>query len=647
LKIKNTYSNILLLFVILLFQYHIIYTQEQPVEVVRSSEKVIIGGRLFYIHTVREGQTVYSISRAYGVTEQDIVNENSGILINLIKPGQAIKIPIIKKTEASITFQDKPDKNDFHFHKVRRGQTIYFLSRKYNVPVDIIYKFNPEVKSGIKARQIVKIPKRNTLDRLLTDPDFDEKFIFYRVNADDTLYNISKRYGVPLSEIINYNEDLRWGLKAGRIIKIPRPEMLYPDSLQLITDSFNIYLQKYIYPLTEYECDTISGLKDSIRVALLLPFFSRLLAEMHMYENDTSLIESEWYYKSIKRKVSSGANFIEFYEGALLALDSLRNTGLSVKLMVRDTERDTNTVKNIIAELESFHPDIIIGPVYTENVRLVADFAVKNRIYIVSPLSVRTELVENNPFLFQVIPSRKTELGIWADYISRHYDKNIILVHDRDSVTMKEIDYFREKLFSNFYADSTFKYIIYKEVRYNDSLGENILKALSEDRKNLVFIESTDEAYVIGAVNNLSQYQKEDYNIRLYGNPVWQTWRNIDMEYLHDLNLILHTPFYIDYKNKHTRNFIRKCRRIYNHEPYIINNKGYNYSFLGYDITFYFLTALKEYGRGFPRCIDYFDVDLLLSEYVFKRMNKMSGFENISVSFLYYNNDLTINKIKQ
>jgi len=84
------------------------------VEVRRSSEKVMIGGKLFYVHTVHEGQTVYSISRAYGVSEQDILNANSGILINMIKPGQAIKIPIIDETQPSDISQDRLNKSDFH-----------------------------------------------------------------------------------------------------------------------------------------------------------------------------------------------------------------------------------------------------------------------------------------------------------------------------------------------------------------------------------------------------------------------------------------------------------------------------------------------------------------------------------------------------
>ena len=635
-----------LFFLILFCSYHVAYTQEKTTEVVRSSEKVIISGRLYYIHTVRDGQTIYSISRAYGVTEQDIANENPGIILNLIEPGQPLKIPILNNTNKSDISKYDLTKNNFHYHKVKQGQSVYFLSKKYNVPVDIIYKFNPDAKSELRTGEIIKIPRKNSLKKMLEIPGFDEKFIYYKVNENDTLHSISKRYGVPISELINYNNELRWGLKAGKIIKIPKPGILSVDSAQLASDLYEAYLLKHIYPLSEVECDTIRQFKGSVKVAVLLPFFSKVFAEIQKNEIDTSLIIDEFLYHSNKLKISAGTNFIEFYEGALLAIDSLKNSGLSIDLIVRDTERDTNTVKKIISELDSLKPNLIIGPVFPENVELIADFAIQNRIFVISPLSARPELVEDNPLLFQVIPSKKTELEVLANYMSEYYDNNIVLVHNADSFGIKEIDYFREMLFSNFYSDSTFKYILYKEVRFNDTLSENILNALSENRKNLVFVASTDEAYVINAVNNLSRYQK-DYEIILIGYPDWQTWRNIDIEYLHNLQLSLYTPFYIDYNNKHTKRFINKSRTIYNYEPYIINNKGFNYSFLGYDIVMYFITALKEFGKDFPRCIDYFKIDLLLSDYTFKRINNKGGFENISIYFLNYNNDLTISKAEK
>jgi len=645
LKNRTIYSILFILGLIIIFQNYNAFPQEQTPQVVRSSEKVLINGRLYYIHTVQKGQTIYAISRAYGITEIEILNENPGITAESINPGNALRIPIKTYIQTLDDQEDELNKDDFHYHKVKRRQTLYFISKKYNVPIEIIYRYNNEIKTGLKIGQIIKIPKKDVLGRIMEPEEFEEKFIFYTVNENDTLYSISKKFGVPITEIINYNnQQLRWGLKKGYILKIPKPRVLYIDTLQAIIDSAALFLEKYTSPLSAYECDSIRGYRDSIKVALLLPFFSKEFVEIQKLEKDTSLIADEAYYEATKKKASFGASFIEFYEGVLLAVDSLKNSVNSIKIIVKDTERDTNTVKRIIRELEYFNPDIIIGPVFPENVKLVADFARQNQIVVISPLSPRRDLVENNPFIIQVIPSRKTELDVWADYISQYYDKNIILVHNSDSNEFKEMDYFRGKLFSNFYRDSTYKYIVYKEVRFNDTLSNNILHALSGDKENMVFISSTNEAYVMEAVNKLRRYQK-DYQIRVFGYPIWQTWSNIDIEYLHDLQLNIYVPFYIDYNDKHTKYFINKCRRIYNYEPHSVMAKGYNYCFLGYDIALYSLSALKGYGRYFPRCIEHFKINLLLSDYLFIRRDIKSGLENISISILNYNNDLTVNKI--
>ncbi len=650
MKRHPIYCVLFLLGLLSVIQDNAVFAQEQTTRVERSSEKVIINGRLYYIHTVQKGQTIYAISRAYGVNENDILNENPGIAPESISPGTALRIPIKTYIQSSDNKQDEQDKQDerdkdnFHYHKVKKGQTLYFISKKYNVPVDIIYTYNDQVKAGLKTGQILKIPKTDFLAEISETKVTEDKFIYYTVSENDTLYAISKRFGVPVNEIVNYNNQLRWGLKEGQILRIPKPGVLYVDTLKTTVDSVALLLEKYTSPLSAYECDSVRGLRDSIKVALLLPFFSKEFLEVQKLEKDTSLITNIAHYEASKKKVSIGASFVEFYEGVLLAVDSLKNSVKSIKIIVRDTERDTNTVKRIIRELEHFNRILLLALSFPENLKLVTDFGRQNQIIVVSPLSPRSDLVENNPFVIQVIPSRKTELDFWADYISQYYDKNIILVHNSDSNEFKEMDYFREKLFSNFYRDSTYKYIVYKEVRFNDTLSDNILHALSEDKENMVFISSTNEAYVMEAVNKLRRYQK-DYRIRVFGYPIWQTWNNIDIEYLHDLQLNIYVPFYVDYHDKHTKNFINKCRRIYNYEPYTVMAKGYNYCFLGYDIAMYSLSALKGYGRYFPRCIEHFKINLLLSDYVFIRRGIKSGLENISISILNYNNDLTVKKV--
>ena len=175
---RQTIYYILYIFgLIFIFQNYSAFPQEQTAPVVRSSEKVIINGKLFYIHNVKEGQTIYAISHAYGVTENDITDENPEISIESIKPGHALKIPIKTYIQESDDGDDEPDKNDFHYHKVRRGQTLFFISRKYNVPEGIIYRYNDKIKSGLKTGQIIKIPRKKTLQKIMQTRDWEKNSI--------------------------------------------------------------------------------------------------------------------------------------------------------------------------------------------------------------------------------------------------------------------------------------------------------------------------------------------------------------------------------------------------------------------------------------------------------------------------------------
>ena len=131
----------------------------------------------------------------------------------------------------------------------------------------------------------------------------------------------------------------------------------------------------------------INGKKD-FKVALLLPFFSSLKADEPVAEEGTITGEMPENPILVQQEII-GRSFIEFYEGFLLALDTLKSKGLVIKLYVYDTERDTLKVKKIIQQLYTVQPDLIIGPAYSDDVKLVGQFALNQGINLISPLSTR------------------------------------------------------------------------------------------------------------------------------------------------------------------------------------------------------------------------------------------------------------------
>jgi LysM repeat protein/ABC-type branched-subunit amino acid transport system substrate-binding protein len=600
--------------------------QVQPVEVKRSQEKTIINGRIYYIHTVLKGQTLYSISKAYEITQDEIIRENPGLDATTLKEGQAIRIPAGITRQAVVYPQNK---EDFYSHRVRRGQTVYSLARKYDVDEELIYRYNPWARQGVQPNQTLWIPRRKEM-RSMMGQDVNQPFFYYHTVRDqETLYSISLLYGVAVSDIVDNNDFLRQGLKAGQVLKIPKIETANPSGTNA-SDSATV---------DSVPCIPVENENVTYNVALLLPFFAQFNTEEMAVPADT-VAEEETYVPMQRQQGLRGRNFAEFYEGFMIALDSLKRTGLSVHLHVYDTERDTLKLKKIVKNLSLVQADLIIGPVYTEDVSIAARLARYQEINLISPLSTRPSLVSNNSRVFQVIPSRQAECENLAGYLTRFDKGNIVLIRGTDSVAMRDSWLFKKYLLQHMPVNSENQPLDFNDYKLNDSLITMLGKVLSTEEDNIVVVFSESEPDVSRLVSNLYRMSGL-YPIKLFGLPSWQAWKTIELNYFHSLQLHLISPFFVDYTNSGVKRFLNKCRTEYGYEPYEISPRGYNFCMLGYDLGFYFLTALKQYGKDFQQCIGKIDSDELLSPYRFVQ-NGEGGYINNGFNMIQYNQDYTI-----
>jgi LysM repeat protein len=587
--------------------------QFQPAPVVRSQEKTIVYGKIFYIHTVQKGQTLYSISKVYEVTQDDIKKANPDLDLVNLREGLALRIPDSKNTIAAAYPENR---EDFDAHVIKRKETIYSLSKKYKVSEDVIYYYNPWAKYGIKQDQTLWIPKNKELHDITPGARIDDQYYYYTTKEKDTLYSIAKIYGVEVADIMDANPELRNGLRQEQIIKIPKIRQV----TETVTEPALPDTTPCIPPQQPY----------TFEVALMLPLYATLTAE----ETDVD---------SVQRRGLRGRNFAEFYEGFLLAMDSLKKTGFSVNLHVYDTERDTMRTYKAIKEIASGEPDLIIGPVYPEDVNIAGRFASYRNIKLISPLSTRSALVERYPGIVQIVPSRQSESYALANFIRQYKQGRILLIRGSDSLSMQSSWRFKKYLTQNMPADESGKPLYIHEYRLNDSLFNNLNKILARDQQNLLVVFSDNEAEVIPLVTRLIQ-RTALYPVTLFGMPSWQSWTNVDLNFLHNLQLHIVSPFYTDFSNPQVRNYLWKSRTVYGYEPYEISPQGYNYSMLGFDIGLYFLSALRQYGKNFMPCAAENQGDQLLTRYRFIRDGN-GGYMNNNFSVIEYKTDFSVQKI--
>jgi ABC-type branched-subunit amino acid transport system substrate-binding protein len=374
-------------------------------------------------------------------------------------------------------------------------------------------------------------------------------------------------------------------------------------------------------------------------VALLLPFFSQMINEELGTPADT-IAEEGTYVPSQRQQGIRGRSFAEFYEGFLLAVDSMKNTGFSVNLHVFDTERDTMKTKRIVRDLSLIRPDLIIGPVYSEDVRIAGRLAKYNSINLVSPLSNRTSLVRQNARIIQVIPSKEAECRSLANYLGHLKKGHLFLLRGTDSVSMRGAWLFRKYLQENMPVDENNNPLVFHNHTLNDSLLTNLSKVLTQQDENIVIVFSESEPDVSRLMSKLYMMSSL-YPIKVFGMPSWQMWKTIELNYFHHLQLHLISPFFIDYSNVEVQQFLEKCRRKYGYEPYETSASGYNFCMLGYDLGYYFLSALRQYGKDFQPCMGSMETHLLLSPYRFAQEGQ-GGYINQGFNMIRYNPDFTI-----
>ncbi len=651
-------KRLLNIFVVLLVTFNA-FAQNDSIKIEISKNKVIIGGQHYYVHIIKQGETLFSLCNAYNVSQKQVAKENPEIFLGL-QPGQALKIPVVKEQSEEKSGGEKY----VLYHRVQPGQTLFSLSQMYNVPKEDIIAFNdPSVEYVIKVNQIIRIPKtRENKDVVNLTPSNDltedtirvpSKFIYHKVEQKETVFSLTREYNITKELLKEHNPFLIDGLKYGQVLKIPVVEEGFEATTVLLkqeeqlTDS--VFYEKrtiiaYSDSMNFTECQKLFSPKsEPYHVSLLLPFYLEKNDEEFFIDSS----EVDQLGKKIYEKVfyepfyvyPKSIAFVEFYEGLLLAIDSLKQRGLSINLHVYDTQNDTARIKEILSFPELEYSDLIIGPIYNHEVKLVSEFSKQHGIKMVSPLRDNLKLVDENPYLFQVYPSYESQINEFARFVSEFGDKNIILVHSGDSLGYRNVQMVKDKIFANLSIDTLINNIQFKEVVFEDSIYV-LEHALNEELENVFIVPSNEEAFVTNVVTKLNTLKAFGKKVRVIGLSRWQRFRNIDPEYYFNLELCIATSFFIDYQHQDVKKFVRKFRDVYHTEP---NQMAIH----AYDVGLYFLSAMLNYGENFEHCIYNYQVDLLQANYRFVKWYKNSGFENVNVDIVKYYEGFNIFRIDE
>lgn len=591
-----------------------------------SRDKVRIDGKAYYIHIVKSGETLYAISKAYGISQSEIATNNPDIYGG-IKVGQALKIPV-KSVE-----QDGNEK--YIYHIVRKKETLFGLSRQYGVSINEIVKLNPEVKEGLQQSQVVLIPKFKDIPQN-DQPAVDSlSFVVHEVQPKEGLFAISRRYGVDVGEIEFYNKDqLADGVKLGTSLRIP---------IKTKADTAKIIDAAIKEP--EYSCNTdytYSG--NPFNIALFLPFTQSESGEQdnEIEVTDDQQPESKPANSGQQKKKFSPVTqaSLQFYEGFLIAMDSMKRSGVSINLSVFDTKKKKTEVENLLRRGLP-ETDLIVGSFFIDEIQPIANYAVENGVAMVSPLYSGPTVLPENSNIISVNQSFRTQLDIFLNHFEFSDTCRYLVVYDKGNLYSSTIKHFDSLLVKKNVDTSRVKRFIHQTATGKSAdVQDSLLALLAADMYNVVIIPSEDEPFVSEFLGHLYGV-KSFYNLKtmVYGPARWQKMKNIPSDYLYKLNLHVFTPFYVDYTRTPVKHFVADYRDFYRAEPS-------QYSFLGYDVGLYFISALRTYGANFTRCLQHCNTGLLQSQFSFKKYNPESSFQNMQQFTVGYTMDYDVVRVR-
>jgi lysM domain-containing protein len=615
-----------------------------------------IDGVDYYVYTVEPSEGLYRISKKFNVLQADIYKANPSVNEGL-KAGQTLYIPVknqAKKIQPSTTRQVIE-------HQVVAKQTLYSISKMYGVEKEEIIRLNPEIENGIiKIGQILRIPvsdktKAQVQDNVAKQINSDKttvqhevkaqqpvlpkkKYVTYEVKSrKETLYGISKQFGVSINEIIEANPYAQDGIKKGDILQIPVVEENIPktsgsDILHIVKPKETIYGISKQYNITKEDLLRANPkLENGLMIGDTILITSSSPQPTTTPTDNNAIVQKATYriaymlpFSAEEDKNSTNIDrFIEFYRGSLLAMEKIKEQGISLEVYTFDTQLGTTKINDILKNGIPKTVDMIIGPAYPEQVAIVADYARKNNVIQIVPFTSQISNSDRFALQYQFNPSSADlDKAIINNILDKHRTDNVFIVNfaSQNSKSYHLPERLEKALKSNS--------IKYTKLKANSLTADNI-SALNRNANNLIVLSSCstqefkdfvgavsadNKNYTFVVENDIFNYAKADKSLK---NKNFVTY-----------SLFNATPE-DKYLNAYSRYFTVRTQQS---TP--------NYDLLGYDITLYFCKALQ------PNKQLIFPQDIALQQSTFNFTKQNNAFLNTGC-FIYRlkNNNVSIEKL--
>lgn len=561
-----------------------------------------------FSHTVMRGQTLYSIASMYGVSVDDIVGMNPGSDKQL-RAGETLRIP------QQTTSADGSVQHRLHFHTIQAGETLYRITQKYRVSADVICKANPGLSTqNFRTGQVIVIPiTADTVQKQeqQTTPAPQKETLqtppcraTHKVKRKETIFSITRQYGISEQELMDANPELKKGkLKKGTLLCIPHKRKLEVKKQPEQTPSNEELISK-----SREEKKQVG----SIDAALILPF-------------------------NLEGGGGQQASMVEFYEGFLLAVDSLKQQKVNINLHVFDSGEPTASISHLLDKPEMKKMDIIFGPRHTEHIKPLSDFAKAHDIRLVIPFTPKDSEVFNNPGIYQINTPQSYLYAQVHKLFAEHFKGyNVIFVETPDEKRKDDyIQGLKQELDTRGITHHTIPVPEVAESNTQETTVPGLTAVMDSAKHNIIIPTSSSDLALIKLIPLLQlvvRAEENPYKIHLFGYPEWQTYYEDYLQAFYELDTYFYSSFYTNNLLQAPKDFQRKFRHWYDKEMRPTYPK---YGMLGFDTGYYFLQGLHRYGAKLEENLHKFNFIPVQTGFHFERVNNWGGFINKKVFFVH------------
>ena len=363
----------------------------------------------------------------------------------------------------------------------------------------------------------------------------------HQVVKGETLYGIAKQYNITEQELRAANPDIpeNGKIKKGEYLTIPKP------AATTKTEALESEIPQKQVP-------------SVIKIGVILPF---------------------------EEKNERSKKMVEFYQGFLMAADSVKKEGKSMDIYAYNSGTTEAEIIELLQKPELATLNIIFGPVDEQQLPAIVNFCKTNNIKLVLPFS-NEQTLTGNPHVYMASPNYAIGTIEAAALVTKAYgDKNFIILKSNNENN-------KGKLFTQTMSDMLGQQgnsVRILNIEGDDNAYES---AMIQHKENVIIPDNTSIKTLNILISKLDEFRQEhpSYNITLLGYPEWQTYTNTLLNSFFSFNTYIYSSFYYNALAPSTRAFEQTFTRNFNKAMTVSYPR---HAMMGFDLGYYFMHEIQ------------------------------------------------------